>query len=140
MDRRAAISKLKAHEAELKLLGVQTLFLFGSTLHGTARDNSDVDLFFDYERGQLGLLKLMDVQDRVSRILGLTADITTRDSLHRVLRAGIEASALRVFKEMVRNSPEPYLADMVEAIARVRIARGVRRSRLLKPIGKNNGS
>jgi predicted nucleotidyltransferase len=45
MDRTEAITKLRAHEAELKQLGVQHLYLFGSTARGDARADSDVDLF-----------------------------------------------------------------------------------------------
>lgn len=54
-------------------------------------------MFFDYEKGKLGLFELMDVKEQASRILGRKADIMTRDSLHKVLRSGIEASALQVF-------------------------------------------
>jgi hypothetical protein len=97
MQRKEAIAKLREHEAELRQLGVQRLYLFGSTARGEAREDSDVDLFFDYERGKLGLFELMDVKEQASRILGRKADIMTRDSLHKVLRSRIEASALRVF-------------------------------------------
>jgi hypothetical protein len=71
--------------------------LFGSTARGEAGKDSDVDLFFDYERGKLGLFELMDVKEQTSRILGRKADIMTRDSLHKVLRSRIEAAALQVF-------------------------------------------
>jgi len=97
MERDDAITKLRAHEAELRQLGVEHLYLFGSTARGEAREDSDIDLFFDYERGKLGLFELMDVKEQRSRILGRKADIMTRDSLHKVLRSRIEASALQVF-------------------------------------------
>jgi predicted nucleotidyltransferase len=97
MERDAAIARLKAHEAELKRLGVQSLFLFGSTARDEARNESDVDLFFDYEKGTFGPFQLMDVKESASRILGRKADVMTRDSLHRTLKQRIEASALRVF-------------------------------------------
>ena len=97
MERDDAITKLKAHEVELRELGVEHLYLFGSTARGEAREDSDIDLFFDYERGKLGLFELMDVKEQRSRILGRKADIMTRDSLHKVLRSRIEASALQVF-------------------------------------------
>ena len=97
MERDAAITTLKEHEAELKQLGVQSLYLFGSTVRGEARPDSDVDLFFDYERGKFGLFELMDVKEAATRILGRKADIMTRDSLHRALRHRIEASAVQVF-------------------------------------------
>ncbi len=92
-----AIAVLKAHEAELRQLGVAHLYLFGSTARGDARADSDVDLFFDYERGKFGLFELMDVKERTSVILGRDTDIVTRDSLHKTLRPRIEASALQVF-------------------------------------------
>jgi predicted nucleotidyltransferase len=97
MERNAAIATLKAHEAELKQLGVKHLYLFGSTARGGAHQDSDVDLFFDYERGKLGLYELMDVKEAAAQILGCRADIMTRDSLHKSLRHEIEAEALQVF-------------------------------------------
>ena len=97
MDRDAAIAKLREHQAELKRLGVEHLYLFGSTARGEAREDSDVDLFFDHPLGSLGLFALMDVKDAAARILGRKADIITRRSLHPALRERIEASALQVF-------------------------------------------
>jgi hypothetical protein len=97
MQRDQAITRLKEHEAELKRLGVKSLYLFGSTARGDAGDDSDVDLFFDYDEGIFGLFDLMEVQEQASRILGQPADVMTRDSIHKVLRPRIEATALRVF-------------------------------------------
>ena len=97
MKRDEAISRLQEHEADLKRLGVEHLYLFGSTARGEAEEDSDVDLFFDYEKGKLGLFELMDVKAYAASILGRKTDIMTRDSLHRTLRPTIEASALRVF-------------------------------------------
>ncbi len=68
MERDEAIIKLREHEAKLHRLGVQHLYLFGSTARGEAREDSDVDLFFDYERGKLGLFELMDVKEEAAKI------------------------------------------------------------------------
>ncbi len=92
-----AIAKLRAHEAELRRLGVEHLYLFGSTARDQAHDDSDVDLFFDHRRGELGFFQLMDVKELARKILGRQTDIMTRASLHPVLRQRIEAMALRVF-------------------------------------------
>jgi uncharacterized protein len=97
MRREEVITKLKQHEADLKRLGVQHLYLFGSTVREEARADSDVDLFVDYERGRFSLFDLMDIRDLASNILGHKADVTTRDSLHKMLRPAIEASAMRIF-------------------------------------------
>jgi uncharacterized protein len=97
MNRAEAIARLREHEAELKQLGVQHLYLFGSTARGDAHKDSDVDLFFDYERGNFSLFDLMDVKETAARILGCKADIMTRDSIHKMLRQQIEANAVPVF-------------------------------------------
>ena len=97
MNRAEVIQVLKRHEAELKKLGVEHLFLFGSVARDAAKDDSDIDLFFDHEKGRLGLYELMDVKERAQEILGRSTDIMTRASLHPVLREGIEETALRVF-------------------------------------------
>jgi len=97
MKREEIIAQLRRHEADLKRLGVEHLYLFGSIARGDATADSDIDLFFDYEKGKLGLFELMDVKEFASSILGRTTDIMTRDSLHKTLRQSIEATALRVF-------------------------------------------
>jgi uncharacterized protein len=97
MRRTEAISLLKLHEAELKQLGVEHLYMFGSTARNAARDDSDIDLFFDHARGKLGVYELMDVKALASSILGQPADVMTRASLHPMLRKRIEESAVLVF-------------------------------------------
>jgi predicted nucleotidyltransferase len=97
MKRDAAIALLKEHEAELRQLGVERLYLFGSTARDQASDDSDVDLFFDHPKGRLGLFELMDVKERAADILGRKTDIMTRGSLHPVLKRKIEDSAVLVF-------------------------------------------
>jgi hypothetical protein len=59
--------------------------------------DSDVDLFFDHEKGKLGLFELIDVKEYAASILGRKTDIMTRDSLHKTLRRKMEATAVRVF-------------------------------------------
>jgi predicted nucleotidyltransferase len=97
MNRAEIIQVLKRHEAELKKLGVEHLFLFGSVARDDAKDDSDIDLFFDHQKGRLGLYELMDVKERAHAILGRSIDIMTRASLHPMLRERIEETALRVF-------------------------------------------
>src|ERR1700733_11566095 len=92
MKRDDAIEKLRQQEAELKQLGVQHLYLFGSTARGEARTDSDVDLFFDYEWGKLSLFDVMEIQEITARILGCKTEAITRASLHPVLRDRIEMS------------------------------------------------
>jgi uncharacterized protein len=97
MNRADVMRALKSHEAYLKELGVEHLFLFGSVARGEADNASDVDLFFDHQKGSLGLYELMDVKQKAQEILGTKTDIMTRASLHPLLREQIEKAAQRIF-------------------------------------------
>jgi predicted nucleotidyltransferase len=97
MTRDEAIARLKQSESVLKQAGVTHLYMFGSTVRGEARPDSDVDLFFDYEREDFGIFDLMDVKELAAEILGTKTDMIPRDGLHHMLRQRIEASALQVF-------------------------------------------
>jgi predicted nucleotidyltransferase len=97
MKRDEVITKLKQHEAELKKLGVQHLYLFGSAARDEAGPDSDVDLFFDHERGKISLFDVMDLEEIATGFLGRKVDIMTHNSLHPVLREQIEKTAIQVF-------------------------------------------
>jgi predicted nucleotidyltransferase len=97
MNRDAVIAKLRAREADLHEAGVAQLYLFGSVARQEAWPDSDVDLFFDTDNPRFSLIELVDVQNRVSEILGVETDVMTRASLHPRLRERIEAEALLVF-------------------------------------------
>jgi predicted nucleotidyltransferase len=66
----------------------------GRPTGGQARQ---IDLFFDTHNPRFSLIELVDVQERVSDILGTETDVMTRASLHPMLRQRIEAEAVRVF-------------------------------------------
>jgi predicted nucleotidyltransferase len=57
----------------------------------------EVDLFFDHQKGSLGLYELMDVKQKAQEILGAKTDTMTRASLHPLLREQIEKAAQRIF-------------------------------------------
>lgn len=97
MDRDPVIAALRAHETDLHDAGVARLYLFGSVARQEDRPDSDVDLFFETDNPRFSLIELVDVQERVSGILGVEADVMTRASLHPLLRDRIETEALRVF-------------------------------------------
>jgi predicted nucleotidyltransferase len=98
MTRTDAISKLKQHAEAVRALGATSLYLFGSTASDNARHESDLDLFIDYDPAKkFSLLDLVGIKLFLEDELGLVVDVTTRDSLHPMLREDIEKSAIRVF-------------------------------------------
>jgi uncharacterized protein len=97
MKQAEALAKLRKHQRQLRQLGVEHLYLFGSTARDRGRVDSDVDLFFDHQRGEIGLFRLIELKELVTGILGNEADVMTRASLHPLLRKRIEVSAVQVF-------------------------------------------
>jgi predicted nucleotidyltransferase len=98
MNKREAIASLKRHADAIKALGATSLYLFGSVARDEAKTRSDLDLFIDYDpNGKFSLLELVGIKLLLEEKLGVGVDVTTRDSLHPLLRADIEQSAVRVF-------------------------------------------
>jgi len=98
MNKGEAIDKLKACASAVKAFGATSLYLFGSTVRDEARPASDLDLFVDYDpHGKFNALDLVDIKLMLEAELGMEVDVTTRDSLHPMLKADIERSAVRVF-------------------------------------------
>ena len=96
--RDAALAAVRAAEPELRARGISSLYLFGSTARGTATVESDVDLVFDDDPERpLGILALIALTERLSVLLGRRADLVPRDSLHRLIRDDVTATAVRVF-------------------------------------------
>jgi len=98
MNKREAIAKLRIHADAIKGFGATSLYLFGSVARDEAKARSDLDLFIDYDPdGKFSLLELAGIKLLLEEKLGVQVDVTTRDSLHPMLRADIEQSAVRVF-------------------------------------------
>lgn len=98
MNRADAIRRLKDRTDAIKALGATSLYLFGSVAADKAADGSDLDLFVEYDpTKKFSLLDLVGIRLYLEDELGTTVDVTTRDSLHPILREGIEKSVIRVF-------------------------------------------
>jgi predicted nucleotidyltransferase len=98
MNRLEAISRLKQHADAIKALGATSLYLFGSTVRDEAHSDSDLDLFIDYDPAKkFSLVDLVGIKLLLEDEFEMQVDVTTRDSLHPMLKDDIEKSAIRVF-------------------------------------------
>ncbi len=98
MRRDEVLAKLRAHEAELRARGAESLYLFGSTARDQAREDSDIDLLFDRPLHRpFTLFDLLDLQEWIAGIMGRAVDLGTRASIKRHARENIERDSIRVF-------------------------------------------
>jgi predicted nucleotidyltransferase len=97
MTRADIIAALRNEAPDVRKLGATSLYLFGSTARGEVKDDSDIDLFIDYDPDRFSFIELVRLRERLSHVLGRPADLTTREGLHPLLRSQIEAEAIKVF-------------------------------------------
>jgi len=99
MDQSTIIAKLREYEDELKAAGVEHLLLHGSYARGTAiREPSDVDVIADFDRARkLSLIGRVHLENRLTDILGVKADLSDRMMLRPEVLERAERESVLVF-------------------------------------------
>ena len=98
MDRATALTLLKAHEAELRAMGVVGLSLFGSVARDEAGPDSDVDLAAALDRSRpIGLLEFAAIRQRVEDMLGVPVDMISEPIEKERLRRRFDLDRVVVF-------------------------------------------
>jgi predicted nucleotidyltransferase len=98
MSRNEVIERLQRNADAIKGMGATSLYLFGSAARDDAQPDSDLDLFIDYDPARrFSLIDLVGIKQFLEEKMSTEIDITTRDSLHPMLKAEIEQSAVRIF-------------------------------------------
>jgi predicted nucleotidyltransferase len=96
MDRERALSLLREHKSELgRRFGVLEIALFGSTVRGQARADSDVDVLVAFD-GPATSKRYFGVQFYLEDLLGCPVDLVTEKALRPELRPFVEREALHV--------------------------------------------
>jgi hypothetical protein len=94
----ALIRGVRDAASAVRAEGATALYIYGSRARGDHRPDSDFDVFVDYTEGTgFSLLDLAGICSILSEATGLEVNITTRNSLHPMLRDRIELEAVRVF-------------------------------------------
>lgn len=99
---RSAAERLRAHQKELRALGVRRLSLFGSTARGEAEPASDVDIavLLDPAFAQGGFAyfgKLERLSERLTAILGRPVDVVEEPVEREHLQSTIDADRVVAF-------------------------------------------
>jgi predicted nucleotidyltransferase len=96
MDRDAVLERLRAHEAELKAMGVARLSLFGSVARGEAGPESDVDLAAEFDR-PFGIFQFAAVEGRLRDLMGRPVDLVGEPARKPRVRQAIDRDRVRAF-------------------------------------------
>jgi predicted nucleotidyltransferase len=99
MNLEQVIATLRDHEQELKAAGVAHLALHGSYARGLAVGRqSDVDVIADFDRTKkLTLVGRVHLENRLTDILGVKADLADRAMLHPEVLERAQRESVLVF-------------------------------------------
>jgi predicted nucleotidyltransferase len=97
-DIQSVLETLKAHEAELRKLGVRHAAVFGSVARGQARPESDIDVLVDLDPElPISLFQYARLKLYIDKLLGGASDVVNRRKLKPLLRDNILREAVNVF-------------------------------------------
>lgn len=98
MTRDDVLTRLRAHEAELRAAGIEALDLFGSVARGDAGPDSDVDLACRLRPGSgVGLLEFVGLQQAMEDWLGRPVDLVSSRAMKGRFGDYARRDLLRVF-------------------------------------------
>ena len=75
------LSVIQTHLTELLALGALRLGVFGSFARGEARDDSDVDVYVEFDDAQRTYDNFFALHERLEKLLGRRVDLVTDKSL-----------------------------------------------------------
>lgn len=75
---------------------IQSIYLFGSFLHGDAGENSDIDLFFEMNK-TMSLFKIFDTQFHLEEKLKRKVDFIEKNSIDKYIRDEVLAEAKKIY-------------------------------------------
>jgi predicted nucleotidyltransferase len=98
MDKGYVISKLRAHEQELRAVGIVHLSVFGSVARDEASSRSDVDLLAEFDESKrFTLVSLGSLQVRLAEILGVDVDLSSEGWMREPVRSTALREAVLAF-------------------------------------------
>jgi predicted nucleotidyltransferase len=98
LSRDEAVRRLHTVEAEIRLLGVRRLALFGAVLRDEARPDSDVDLLVEFAPGEKSFDRFMALADLLESVLERPVELVTTEALSPYIGPHILAEAADVLR------------------------------------------
>jgi predicted nucleotidyltransferase len=98
MDKDSVLQRLRAHEHELRTMGVARLSLFGSVARGEAGPDSDVDLAAEFDRSRpFGMFQFAALEGRLRELMGHPVDLVGEPARKPRMQQAIDRDRVRAF-------------------------------------------
>jgi hypothetical protein len=98
VDLQSVLEILRAHESDLRRLGVAHAAVFGSVARGEARAGSDIDVLVELdEKRPIGVFEYARLKLYVSGLFNIPIDVVNRRTLKPLLEPGILHDTVHAF-------------------------------------------
>jgi len=78
---------------------IKSVSLFGSHIHGTAEEDSDVDILIDFmPEATVGFFKLAQIQRSIAAFIGQKVDLLTPDAISKYFRDKVLQEAELIYE------------------------------------------
>ncbi|HIQ32909.1 MAG TPA: nucleotidyltransferase [Methanothermococcus okinawensis] len=95
MDREEVLKKLRENRKKIESFGVKRIGIFGSFARDEAREDSDIDILVEFEKGKATFRNVAGLADFLEELFGREVDLLTP--------AGIESIRIREGKESIKK-------------------------------------
>jgi len=95
MEKKEIIELLNKNKSELKKFGVKRIGIFGSFSRDEGREDSDIDVFVEFEKGKATFRNFAGLIDYLENLFGRSVDILTP--------AGIDSIRIDEIKEEIKR-------------------------------------
>ena len=97
-DLQNVLEILRAHESDLRRLGVAHAAVFGSVARGEARAESDIDVLVDLDENRpMGVFEYARLKLYINELFEGPSDVVNRRTLKPLLQAGILRDTVHAF-------------------------------------------
>jgi hypothetical protein len=98
LDLQYVLETLRAHESDLRRLGVSHAAVFGSVARGEAGAESDIDVLVDLDESRpMGIFEYARVKLFIDQLFDGASDVVNRRTLKPLLRANILHDTIHAF-------------------------------------------
>ena len=98
LDLQNALETLRAHETDLRRLGVAHAAVFGSVARGEGRAESDIDVLVELDENRpMGIFEYARLKLYINELFDGPSDVVNRRTLKPLLRANILHDTVHAF-------------------------------------------